>query len=144
MTSSRNIILIFSLLVISIIIGFILFDKPNKKVRGENLPKIKQIEYSQDSSITFNDEQIEIFKKIEFTLVENFYPGETPDYQYKIRTESTDYTLVYNLNDDKLFFIFGDEFNYNFFSNRNGGWNKPLYYVNKTEEVSKIFPFIKK
>ena len=138
----RNFIFILFILITLTISGLILFDKPNNKVIGENLSTIKQIEYTKDSAYTFNDEQIEKFKSLEFTLAENFYPGETPDFQYLIKTESSDYTLIYNINDDKVFFMFGDEFNYNFFSNPNGGWNKPLYYLNKTEDFSKIFPTI--
>ncbi len=143
MKSKRILILIFSILLILIFIGYNLFDKPNKKVFGENISQIKQLEYSKDSILTFNGEQIEIFKRLEFNLAKNIYPGETPDFLYKIKAETIDYTLIYNINDDKIFFIFGDEFNYNFFSNPNGGWNKPLYYIYKTEEVTKLFPFIK-
>jgi hypothetical protein len=120
------------------------FHKPPKKISGSDLQEIQYVSGKYDFFYELNDDDIDLWKSLEFSLTTNEYPGETPDYKAFLLSENEKYTVMYNENSNFVFFCFYPDIKYGWFNSPPAeGWSHPLYITSTTDKLLQLIKYEK-
>jgi hypothetical protein len=101
---------------------------PPKKLKAVELSLIETVTVNNDRTQTLTESEINYWRTLEFELAEKNYPGETPDFVIRLGGTNADFTAMYNVNGETVFFSFVSEVKYGFLNTPPpGGWTKPIY-----------------
>ena len=140
MNVKRILFLIVAILIFGVAMVFIFGLRfPPEKLKASDLSAIKKVVVDNHESYTFSEEEIAYWESLTFTIVQDNYPGATPDFVTSIVSEQHNFSAIFNKNSNTIFLCFVPEIRYGFLNSRPaGGWQKPLYKVEANEQLLKL------
>ncbi len=114
---------------------------PPKKLTATELSTVKKIRVNNGPIHILTENEIELWKNLEFVISKENYPGETPDFVIELMGNTSNFTAMYNEPSEIVFFSFVLEIKYGFLNSPSpGGWTQPIY---KTQANEKILELLK-
>jgi hypothetical protein len=112
------------------------FRIPPATLFWENSRRVESLKTEDGATITLTDRDRAIFRNLVFYRAQSESPGATPDYITQLIGKGFQYLALYTTGDKYIFFQFGDDVTYGFFTQPPpGGWNKPLYKINASKSL---------
>jgi hypothetical protein len=112
---------------------------PPEKLAAIELPTIEKIRVNKGPIHILTENEIELWKDLDFVISTENYPGETPDFIIDLIGNESNFTAMYNESSRIVFFSFVSEIQYGFLNSPPpGGWTKPLYETQADEKLLEL------